>query len=168
MVATPKRDSFSTAALSARTILRRTMPRSFIAALISLPLCLQGRIEAREYAPRIAFEDLLAIGRTQRRRTLDVALGVVVVEAGLRIDPAHRADHFARKQHVVYRDHLGEQVDAGLVIDAGVEIDVVEEMILEQRLLHLLREATEAAPVVRRGPTAMGNEKAQLGEILEQ
>src|ERR1700741_4356910 len=98
MVATPKRDSFSTAALSARTILRLTMPRSFIAALILLPLCLQGRIEAREHAPRIAFKNILAIGRAQRRSGLDVAFGVVVVEPGLGIDAAHRADHFAGEQ----------------------------------------------------------------------
>src|SRR5262249_51350126 len=135
MVATPKRDSFSTAALSARTTLRLTMPRSFIAALISLPLCLQGRIEAREHAPGIAFKDLPAILSAQRRRRLDVALGVVVVESGFRIDAAHRADHFAREQHVFDRDHLGEQIDAGLVIDAGVEEDVLEEVILQKRLL---------------------------------
>src|SRR5262245_52035617 len=95
MVATPKRDSFSTAALSARTMLRLTMPRSFIAALILLPPCLQGRIEAREHAPGIAFKDLPAILGAQRRRGLDVALGIVVVESGLRIDAADRADHFA-------------------------------------------------------------------------
>src|SRR5438309_11875709 len=106
MVATPKRDSFSTAVLSARTMLRLTMPRSFIAALISLPLCLQGRIEAREHAPRIAFKDLLAIGGAQCKSRLDVALGVVVVESGFRIDAAHRTDHFAGEQHVVDRDHL--------------------------------------------------------------
>src|SRR5436190_12152959 len=100
MVATPKRDSFSIAALSARTILRLTMPRSFIAALILLPPCLQGRIEAREHAPRIAFEDHLAIVRAQRGCALDIALGVVVVETGLGIDAAHCADHFACKQHV--------------------------------------------------------------------
>src|SRR5438105_14540611 len=98
MVATPKRDSFSIAALSARAILRLTMPMSFIAALISLPLCLQGRIEAREHAPRITFKDLPAIVSAQRWRPLDVALGVVVVESGFRIDAAHRADHFAGEQ----------------------------------------------------------------------
>src|SRR5262249_27205750 len=155
MVATPKRDSFSTAALSARTILRLTMPRSFIAALISLPHCLQRRIEAREHAPCVAFEDLLAIRRAQRRCGLDIALSVVVVEAALRIDAAHGADHFAGEQHVVDRDYLGQQVDAGLVIDAGVEIDVVEQMILQKRLLHLLRQAAETAPVIGRSSAAM-------------
>src|SRR4029450_9401183 len=143
MVATPKRDSFSTAALSARSILRLTMPRSFIAALISVPLCLQGRIEAREHAPRIAFKDLLAIFGAQHRRRLDVALGVVIVEAGLRIDAADRADHFAREQHIFDRDHLGQEIDAGLMIDAGVEEDVFEEMVLQQRLFELSAPATE-------------------------
>src|SRR5262245_29487039 len=95
MVATPKRDNFSTAALSALTMLRLTMPRSLIAALISLPLCLQRRIEAREHAPRIAFKDLLTVLGAQGRRRLDVALGVVIVESGFRIDAAYRADHFA-------------------------------------------------------------------------
>src|SRR5262245_6254258 len=120
MVATPKRDSFSTAALSAHTILRLTIPRSFIAALILLTPRLQRRVEAREHAPCIALEDLLAILGAQRGRSLDVALGVVVVETGFGIDAADRADHFAGEQHVVDRNHLGEQVNAGLVIDAGV------------------------------------------------
>src|SRR5215217_725963 len=118
-VAEPKRLSCSTTARSARSILRLTIPSSYI----SLPLCFQSGVEPREHAPRVAFVDLVAIVADDDRRRLDVALGVVVVVAGLRIDAAHRADHLAREQDVVDRDHRGQQVDAGLVVHAGVEVD---------------------------------------------
>src|SRR5687768_16090391 len=116
-VAEPKRASSSAAARSARTMLRFTTPSSYI----SLPLGFQRRIQAWEHAARVAFVDhLLLLGR-QDRRGLDVALGVVVIEARLRVDAAHGADHFAGEQDVLHRDHLGQQVDARLVVDAGVE-----------------------------------------------
>ena len=84
------------------------------------------------------------------------------METGFRIDAAHRTDHFAGEQHVVDRDYLGEQINAGLVIDAGVEVDVVEQVILQQRLLHLLRQPAEAAPVVGRSTAAMRDQEAQF------
>src|ERR1700683_4397745 len=117
MVATPKRDSFSTAALSARTMLRLTMPRSFSGMFMLLAFRFQRGVEAREHPPCIALIDLLLVRRAQHRRGLDVALGVVIGKAGFRIDAAHRADHLAGEQDVVDRNHLREQVDAGLVID---------------------------------------------------
>ena len=43
---------------------------------------------------------------------VDVALRVVVVMPGLRIDAAHRADHLRGEQDVVDRDHLQQQLDA--------------------------------------------------------
>jgi hypothetical protein len=127
----------------------------------------KGGIQSRIHAAGIAFEDLLPLGIAQCRR-FDVALGVVVVVAGFRVDAAHRADHFAGKQHVVHRDHTGQQVDARLVVDAGVKEDVVQQVVFEQRLFHFLRQPTEAAPVVRHRAAAVRNDKAQRGEISEQ
>ena len=68
----------------------------------------------------IALEDLLLVLGGQAGRGVDVALGVVVVEAGLRVDAAHRAHHLGGEQDVVGRDHLEQQLDARQVIDAGV------------------------------------------------
>jgi hypothetical protein len=106
--------------------------------------------------------------RAELRAGLDVALGVVVVEAGLGVDAAHRADHLAGEQDVVDRDHLGQQVDARLVVDAGVEEDVVQQVVLQQRLLQLLRQPAVAAPVVGRGAAAVRDDELQRREVLEQ
>ena len=133
-----------------------------------LPLLLERRIEARVDAPGVALVDLLPSARRQLRRRLDVALGVVVVVAGLGIDAAHGADHLAGEQDVADRHHLGQQVDARLVVDAGVEEDVAEQVVREQRLLQLLREAPVAAPVVGRGAAAVRDDEAQGREVLEQ
>ena len=91
----------------------------------SLSLRFERGVEARVDAPGVAFVDLLLLRRRQLRRRLDVALGVVVVVAGLGVDAAHGADHLAGEQDVLDRHHLGQQVDARLVVDAGVEEDVV-------------------------------------------
>src|SRR3954470_10527963 len=109
MVATPNCDSRSTAALSARTMLRLTMPISFMEALMSFALRFQRRVQPREHAPRIAFVDLVPVLRAERACALDIALGVVIGEAGLGVDAAHGADHLAGKQDVVDRDDLGQE-----------------------------------------------------------
>ena len=101
-------------------------------------------------------------------RSLDVALGVIVMVSRLRIDAAHRADHLARKQDIADGDHAGEQIDAGLVIDARVEEDVIEQMVLQQRLLHFLRQPAETAPVIRHRAAAVRDDEVQRREILEQ
>ena len=46
--------------------------------------------------------------------------------------------------------------------------DVVEQMVLEQRLLQLLRETAKAAPVVWRRPAAVRDDDTQSREVLEQ
>src|SRR5580704_19519109 len=74
-------------------------------------------------AARIAFEYFRLVLRRQRQ-LVDVALGVVVVVTGFRIDAANRADHFRGEQDVVDRDDLRQQLLAGQVIDASVEEDV--------------------------------------------
>src|SRR5450759_5704134 len=167
MVATPKRDSFSTAALSARTMLRLTTPRLFIGLLMLLAFRFQRRIQAREHAPCVALVNPVLVLRAEDRRGLDVALGVVVGEAGFRVDALHRADHFAGEQDVVDRDHLGQKVDAGLVIDAGVEEDLLQHVLLQQRLLQLLRQAAEPPPVIGHRAAAMRDQEFQGREILE-
>ena len=41
-------------------------------------------------------------------------------------------------------------------------------MLFQQRLFQLLRQAPEPTPVIRHGTAAMGNQKTQRGEVLEQ
>ena len=61
--------------------------------------------------------------------------------ARLGVDATHSANHFAGEQNVIHRDHLGQQVNARLVVHAGVKEDVVQQMLLQQRLLQLLGQA---------------------------
>src|SRR5664280_3890451 len=110
MVATPKRDSFSTAALSARRMLRLTMPRSFIGVLMLLALRFQRRIEAREHAPCVALVHFLPVLGAEVHRAFDVALGVIIGKTGFGIDAAHRADHLAGEQDIFDRNDLGQEV----------------------------------------------------------
>src|SRR5208337_2456797 len=102
-VATPNAASASADARSARSILRRTTP-SWVMACSSSAFGLQRLVETRIDAARVAFINLVALLRRQVDGRLDVAPGVVVVMAGLRVDPPHRADHFAGEQDVVDRD----------------------------------------------------------------
>src|SRR4029077_9294173 len=90
------------------------------------PLGFQCLVESRIDPARIAFVDLVALLGAEVPGCLDVALGVVIVVASLRVDPPDSADHFAGEQDVVDRDHLGQKIDARLMIDAGVEEDVLE------------------------------------------
>jgi hypothetical protein len=87
-----------------------------------------SRVEAREDAARVASK-ICCLSSADRIGDVDVALGVVVVVAGFRVDAAHRADHLGGEQHVLHRDHRVQQVDAGLVVDAGVEEDVLQQVV---------------------------------------
>src|SRR5689334_8410956 len=92
-VATPKRESCSMAARSARAMLRFTMPRLFVLITRSVvspegsrgrsahqpDAAFQQRIQPREDPARIRLVDLLAVVVAEQLRGLDVALGVVVV-----------------------------------------------------------------------------------------
>src|SRR5215510_16319965 len=99
-------------------MLRLTMPRLYM--LIGLPpsfaLRCEHLVEPWIDPPRVALVDLVARFGIDRC-SLDIALRVVVVVAGGRIDAAHRADHLAREENVVDRNHAGEQIDAGLVVN---------------------------------------------------
>ena len=59
----------------------------------------------------------------------------------------------------VNRNDFGQQINTGLVIDTRVKENVIEQVILQQRLLQFLRQATEAAPVVRHGTTPVRNQR---------
>src|ERR1039458_7945446 len=54
------------------------------------------------------------------------------------------------------------------MIDAGVEINILQQMLVERRLLHLLRQTAVAAPVERYRAAAMRDYEFQAREILEQ
>jgi hypothetical protein len=54
------------------------------------------------------------------------------------------------------------------VIDAGVEEDVVQQVVFQQRLLQLLRQAAITAPVVRRRAAAVRDDELQRREVLEE
>src|SRR5436309_5521804 len=166
-VATPKRDSFSTAALSARTILRLTTPRLFSGIILS-SFGFKGRIETGENPPRVTLVHLVLVLRAEDRRCLDVALRIIVREAGFRVDPSHRANHLAGKQNVVYRYHLGKQVDVRLVIYAGVEKDILHQLLLQQWLFQLLRQAAKTAPVIGHRAAAVRDQELQRRKVLEQ
>src|SRR6516165_11934634 len=124
-VAEPNWASRSTAPRSARLIFRLTTPRS----VMLFSSCLQCRIEMWIDAPCIAFIYLRAVLATEVMGRLAIALCIVVVDAGLRIDPAHGADHLAGEQDVVDRNHLCQQIDTGLMINTGIEEHVLEQVL---------------------------------------
>src|SRR5262245_52474108 len=63
---------------------------------------------------RVALEHLGLVGRRQGR-ALDIPLGVVEAEAGLRVVALHGAHHLRGEQDVVDRNDLEQQVDARLM-----------------------------------------------------
>src|SRR6185437_10777837 len=117
---------------------------------------------------RIALKDLCLVFRTQCRKGVDIAAGVVEVIAGLRVDTADRADHFRGKQNVLDGDDLRQKLDAGAVIDAGIEEDILEQKVRQRRQLHVLREPPVAAPVIGNGAAAVRNDELQGWKPLEQ
>ena len=113
--------------------------------------------ETREDSQGVALEHPGLVGVGQGR-ALDVAFGVVVVEAAARIDPTHRADHLRTEQDVFDGDHVEQKVDARLVVDAGVEEDVVQQAFFQRRPLHVLRQPAITAPVIGNRPAAVRND----------
>ena len=94
---------------------------------------------------------------------VDVDLGVVVVVAGVGVDPADGADHLGGEEDVVGRHHVDQQIDAGLVVDAGVVPDVIGETVEVPALV--LGHTFEPTPVVGHGATAVGDDPAQVVEV---
>ena len=60
------------------------------------------------------------------------------------------------------------QVDARLVVDAGVEVDVLQQVVLQRRALHVLREAAVAPPVVGDRAAAVRDDELERREVLEE
>src|SRR5688572_9555268 len=125
-------------------------------------------VEARIDAPCISFENLVAACLVESVEGDEVALGVLVMVPGLRIDALDRAQHLRREQDVIDRDDLRQQLDARIVVDAGIEEYVAQQVILEQRSLHLLRQPAISAPVERHRAAAMRNDEPQAREVAEQ
>jgi hypothetical protein len=94
--------------------------------------------------------------------------GVVEGVAGGRVDATHGADHLRSEQDVLHRDHAGQQVDPGLVVHAGVEEDVVQQMLVEQRLLQLLRQAAKRPEWYGTAPPPCGIRNFRLGKSLNR
>ena len=110
----------------------------------------------------------MPVGIGELRRRVDVALGVVEIEPGPRIDALHRADHLRGEQDVVDRHDFGEQIDARLVIDAGIEENVVPHDFVQLGTPVVQRQAAKAAPMERHRAAAVRNDQLERGKILEQ
>src|SRR5262249_3929656 len=92
---------------------------------------LERGVEPAVDLARVALENLRLVGGVQCR-LVDIALGVVVVVAGLRIDALDGADHLRGEQDVLDRDDAGQELDARQVIHAGVEEHVVQQVLGER------------------------------------
>src|SRR5437773_6675956 len=102
------------------TPLRRGISGMVVSPTVRLPRSGDLVLEPAVDPARVALEDLAPILGAELER-LDVALGVVVVAAGLGVDAADRADHLRGEQDVVDGDHPVPACDPGLVVDGGVE-----------------------------------------------
>src|SRR4029434_6943998 len=128
----------------------------------------EDRIEAGVDAPGIAFEDEIEVFLAQGLDLIDVALGIVVMMSGFRIDASHCSHHFRREPYGADSHDPGQQLYARQVIDTGVEKNVVQHMLGERRSPHVLRETAITAPVIRNRAAAMRNDEPQRRKILEQ
>src|SRR2546421_3411670 len=149
-------------AIAARASARHFVPIDLLPPCPSSVLR-QRCSEPRKYCQRIRLEDLGPIADAQPRG-VDVALGVVIVEAGLGIDAPDCADYLRGEQNVLDRQDLGQQIDAGLVIDTGIEEYILQQMIPKQRLLHVLRQAAIATPMIGNGTAAVRNDEFERGK----
>src|ERR1700733_11012832 len=102
--------------------------------------------QPRKYLASIPLEYLVAIWITQRER-IQVALGIVEILSRLRINTAHRPDHFRAEDDVVGRNDFEQKLDSRQVIDAGIEKNVLEQILAKQRTLQILCETAISAPV---------------------
>ena len=56
----------------------------------------------------------------------------------------------------------------GLMVDAGVEVDVLQQVVRERRLLHVLGDAAEASPMIGHGAAAVRDHEPQRRKLLEE
>src|SRR5690606_13065637 len=97
---------------------------------------------------------------------VDVALGVVEVMTGFRINTTYSTHHFGGEQDVFVVDYVQQQVDTFLVINTGVEEHVVHQQFIQRWQFQHVSQTTETAPVVRYGTATMGNNEFNGGEVL--
>src|SRR5258708_34731441 len=124
-------------------------------------------VEARKYPACVALEYLMTVGCAQIER-IQIAFGIVKILPRLRIDAAHRPDHFRAEENVVDRNDFEEQFNSRQVIHAGIEEHVLQHMLAQRRPLHVLRQAPIPSPVIRYRSAAMRDDETQGGEVLEQ
>src|ERR1700730_7335964 len=116
--------------------------------------------QPRKYLARVAFEDLAAVAVAQGQG-IYIALRIVEIMPGLRIDSPHRAHHFRAEDDVVGGNHLEQQLDAGQMIDAGVEEHILQQISGEQAALQILGKSAVPSPVVRYRAPPVRNDEAQ-------
>src|ERR1700674_5299315 len=81
-------------------------------------------VDPRVDLPRVSFVYFLLIFSAEAN-TINIPLGIVVIEARSRIDAAHGAYHLRSKKDVVHRNNFEEQINAGLVIHTRIKKYVV-------------------------------------------
>src|SRR4030095_7501285 len=104
--------------------------------------------DSRVDLPGVALEDLALLGGVNRGERIDVALGIVEVVPGFRIDAPYRAHHLRPEENVVRRADTDQEIDARLVVDARIEEHVVANQVGERRPHQILRQPARAAPMI--------------------
>src|SRR5581483_1922421 len=166
-LAEPHQMGFVVASLSSR-LCQSEVPTAAVRWGLDRALRRHFGLQPRIDLEGVALENLATAGVVEPRRSIDVALGIIEVEPGLRVDALDCAHHLRGEQDVVDWHHFGEQIDAGLMIDAGIEEDVVPDDLAELRAPVVEREPAEPPPVKRHGAAAMRDNQLQRREILEQ
>src|SRR5258708_3043274 len=115
--------------------------------------------QPRKYFARVAFEDLAAVAVAQGQG-IYIALRIVEIIPGLRIDSPHRAHHFRAEDDVVGGNHLEQQLDAGQMIDAGVEEHIFQQINGEQRALPIPGKSAVPSPVGRPRPPPVPDDES--------
>src|SRR5712691_2001238 len=94
-------------------------------------------VESRIDLARVFFVNLPPIFGA-KCNLVDVALCIVVIMAGRRIDTADSAYHLRSEKDVVDRDNLEQEIDSRLVVDARIEEDAIANRLIQQRPLQIL------------------------------
>src|SRR5439155_25106287 len=127
------------------------------------PIC-----KTRIHSSGVAFKNLALLFSAEPRHGIDVALRIIEVMSGLRINASHGSHHFRSEQDVLDRHDLQQQLDAGQMIDTSIEKNVSADKFPQRRPIQVLGKTAITSPVVRDGAAAMRNNKSQSRKILEQ
>src|SRR5262249_16645780 len=98
--------------------------RPAAAAVHSQRALRQYPVEARKDSTRVAFKNA-ALFLLRDVERVDIAPGIVEVEAGLRVDTPHSPDHLGAEQNVFVVDNADEQIDTRLMVHARIEEHVI-------------------------------------------